>query len=209
MASNNESQCYFVQLQFDSYLDGELSQTQREEFQSHVHKCQLCASEFKYAQTVYDFVLELPQLDCDDHVLEPIHRLGGGFQVASTTKPTFWKSLQELFTPVPMFVRYAFATALLVVLVLPLVNLGLMPSSEMPPLVAELPAGEAPQYTPQEIQQALAELNLAIQYLNEVGQRTEVMIGDRFIVTPIQESLDASFEVMRRVNADPLQDDPI
>ncbi|MSR10410.1 MAG: hypothetical protein EXR84_01230 [Gammaproteobacteria bacterium] len=160
-----------------------------------MHKCQLCASEFKYAQTVYDIVLELPQLDCDDHVLEPIHRLGGGFQVTSTTKPTFWKSLQELFTPVPMFVRYAFATALLVVLALP--------------LVAELPVGEAPQYTPQEIQQALAELNLAIQYLNEVGQRTEVMIGDRFIVTPIQESLDASFEVMSRVNADPLQDDPI
>lgn len=208
MASQNESQCYFVQLQFDTYLDGELSQSQCEEFQSHVKKCQVCAREFKFAQTLYDYVLDMPQLDCDDHVLEPIHRLGGGLQKAGSSKPAFWQGLQELLTTVPVFVRYAIPLALLVVLILPLAERVFTPASQAP-LVAELPAGTLPTYTPEEIQQALMDLNLAIEYLNDVGQRTEAMIGGRFILAPIQESLDASFDAVRRANVDPLQDDPI
>lgn len=208
MSGNNESQCYFVQLQFDTYLDGELGQAQRDEFQAHVKNCETCAQEFKYAQTLYDFVLDMPQLDCGDHVLEPIRNPHSGFHNAGTGKPGFWQSLQDLLTTVPVFVRYAVPVVLLVVLVLPVAERLRSPVSEVPQIADATPAA-APLYTPEEIQQALLDLNTAIDYLNSVGRRTEVMIGDRFIVSPIQESLDASFEVMRRVNDDPLQDDPI
>lgn len=205
MSSNNESQCYFVQLQFDTYLDGELGPAQRDEFQAHVQNCQTCAQEFKYAQTLYDFVLDMPQLDCGEHVLEPIRNPARKFKAAG---PDFWQSLQDLLTSVPIVVRYAVPAVLLVVLMLPVAERLRSPVSGVPQ-IADATQATPPQYTPEEIQQALLDLNTAIEYLNSVGRRTEVMIGDRFIVNPIQESLDASFEVMRRVNDDPLQDDPI
>lgn len=207
MSSNNESQCYFVQLQFDTYLDGELGPAQRDEFQAHVQNCQSCAQEFKYAQTLYDFVLDMPQLDCGDHVLEPIRNPGRRLNKEGA-RPGFWQSLQDLLTSVPVVLRYAVPAVLLVVLMLPLAERLRSPVSEVPQIVDSTQA-TPPLYTPEEIQQALLDLNTAIEYLNSVGRRTEVMIGDRFIVSPIQESLDASFDVVRRISNDPLQDDPI
>ena len=69
MPSNTESQCYFIQLQIDGYLDGDLSEAQSGVFMSHVQGCSGCASEFQYAQTIQDAVLELPQMSCADSVL--------------------------------------------------------------------------------------------------------------------------------------------
>lgn len=208
MVSNKESKCYFVQLQFDSYLDGELSDAQGDEFHAHLHKCQTCAQELKYARTLHDFVLDMPQVDCDDRVLEPIHRLGAGKQRVNVGQTTFWQGLYDWLAAMPTVVRYAVPAVLLVVLILPVANRLTGPLPEAP-IVTDSTATAAPQYSPAEIQQALMDLNTAMQYLHNAGLRTEVMIGDRFVVTPIQESLDASFEVMRRVNDDPLQDDPI
>ncbi len=50
------------------------------------------------------------------------------------------------------------------------------------------------QYNPEDVSQALQDLNLAIDYLNQVSQRTEAMIGGRFLVTPLQDSINASFQ---------------
>jgi len=93
MAKNSNSQCYFVQLQIDSFLDGDLGPQQRDEFQTHVHQCSACAQEFKYAQTLHDFILDMPQVDCDDRVLEPIHRLGS----AASQQRHYNREGQKLF----------------------------------------------------------------------------------------------------------------
>ncbi len=90
MPSNTESQCYFIQLQIDGYLDGDLSEAQRGVFMSHVQDCSGCASEFRYAQTIQDAVLELPQMSCADSVLEPIHRLS-----AAEMQPAVRRALQS------------------------------------------------------------------------------------------------------------------
>ena len=209
MVSNNSSTCYFVQLQIDTYLDGELSPAQRDDFQSHLHQCKACAQELHYAQSLHDLVLDLPQVDCDDSVLEPIHRLGGAAVAPALRRPGFWQSLQDLIATVPLGVRYAMPVMLLVILAAPALNRLLTDELDAPLVAVQEPAGQTPEYSAEEIQQALAELNLAIEYLNSVGQRTEAMIGERFLITPIQDSLDASFEVIRRVNDDPLQNDPI
>lgn len=206
MVSNKESKCYFVQLQFDSYLDGELSEAQGDEFHAHVHKCQVCAQELRYAQALHYLVLDMPQVDCDDGVLEPIYRLGGGGQGVQAGQTTFWQGLYDWLTAMPPVVRYAVPVVLLAVLILPVAIRLSGPLPEAPVIADSTATAE---YSPAEIQQALMDLNMAMQYLQRAGLRTEVMIGDRFIVAPIQESLDASFEAMRRVNDDPLQDDPI
>lgn len=208
MPSNNDSQCYFVQLQIDGYLDGELNEVQQNEFMSHVHDCVACAKEFRYAQTVQDAVMELPQLECQDSVLEPIHRLAGNDNPTTEDrqKISFSDQLSALLNTIPVYFRYGL-TAAVVAVVAVVVSTNVLTPLESPD---QLVASEAvEQYSPEDISEALNELNVAIDYLNQVSQRTEVMIGDRFLVTPIQDSINASFERARSRARDPLQNGPI
>lgn len=86
------------------------------------------------------------------------------------------------------------------------------PEQAQQPMLASTPAtlnATPVEYSPEEVAQALQDLNLAIQYLNQVSERTENMIGGRFLMTPLQENLNASFERIRERDADPLNNDPI
>ncbi|MBT5720185.1 MAG: hypothetical protein HOI69_11625, partial [Gammaproteobacteria bacterium] len=74
------------------------------------------------------------------------------------------------------------------------------------PLVA---SESVEQYSPEDISQALDELNVAIDYLNRLSQRIEVMIGDRFLVSPIQDSINASFQKAGIRENSPLNNGPI
>lgn len=207
MAANNDTQCYFVQLQIDTFLDGELGAAQSTEFQHHVQTCKACAQELKFARVVYEGLLDLPQLDCDDQVLEPVLRLGTEAAASRRPKPTsWWQETLAWLGSVPVSVRYALPALLVIALVLPFIAPG-EPTAPAAPLVAELAPVTPPEYSAQEIQKALADLNIAMQYLNEAGLRTEVMIGDRFLVRPVRESLNASFDSIRGDDAS--QNDPI
>lgn len=210
MTSNTESQCYFIQLQFDTYLDCELSQVQREAFQAHLQQCTSCANEFAYAQRLHDHVLDLPQFDCDDKVLASIYTAGGDVESrgAASYGERVWQHIQGLLSPMPQFVRYAVPVLVLAIVLLPFMDRGMTTPEQAQ--VAQQPQGTpTTQYSAEELQQAVADLNLAIEYLNSIGQRTEVMIGDRFLITPLQDSLDASFEVLRRVNEDAPPNEPV
>jgi anti-sigma factor RsiW len=211
MPNNSESQCYFVQLQIDSFIDGELSSAQQEVFMSHVHECAECGCELQYAQTVHDAVLVLPAIDCDENVMEPINRLVNRGDTSSPSS-SFWTPLLDWIATAPVFVRYAVPVTAVAVLALALWPVLFNPQQvqQSSPLVAtqEINPAES-EYSPQEIQAALLELNLAIDYLNDVSQRTEVMIGDRFLVTPLQDSLNASFERASDRRQNVLQNDPI
>ncbi len=198
---SSESQCYFVQLQIDSYLDGELNDAQREELMSHVQGCPACSREFQFAQTIQDTVMDLPMVDCDESVMEPIHRLGrqqasagGGF------------SFRDWFAVQPVFLRYAMPSLLIAALVT--VVYTNLPDPD-PATVPQVVAQQEPDFDPEEVMQAIQDLNIAIDYLSEVSERTEAMVGSRFLMQPLQDSLNASFENIRRANTDPLQDDPI
>jgi len=214
MPTNSESQCYFIQLQIDSFIDGELSSAQQEVFMSHVHSCEECGRELQYAQTVHDAVLDLPAIDCDENVLEPIHRLVN-YEHESTAPDrasSLWTQLQDWLGGAPVFVRYAMPVAAVAVLAVAIWPAVFSPAQDAPQVATQTVQPVDVQqvsYTPEDIQQALSDLNLAIDYLNEVSQRTEVMIGDRFLVTPLQDSLNASLERARGRNRDVLLDDPI
>jgi hypothetical protein len=43
-----------------------------------------------------------------------------------------------------------------------------------------------------DVRVALEELNTAIDYLNRVSRQTEEMIGERFVVLPLQQSISGS-----------------
>lgn len=214
MPSNTESQCYFVQLQIDEYIDGDLSEGQQEVFMSHVQGCQACAQEFHYAQTVQDTMLELPQLDCSEMVLEPIHRLSNtGDDTRDRNHPGNRQSLlsqiKDLFVTAPAYARYGLPMALSVVLAIAISSSVLSPIESVPIDNSQLALESTEQYSPEEIVQALQDLNTAIDYLNQMGQRTEAMIGDRFLITPLQDSINASFQRASTRNDDQSQNDPI
>lgn len=208
MPSNNESQCYFIQLQIDDYLDGGLNDTQQSEFTSHVKDCSACAREFRYARTMQDAVMELPQIECADYVLEPVHGLTtSNSRAKEDLRNDSW--IIRVLGPLnssPLFYRYGFSAALLAVVAVT-ISLSVVSPTEEP---GQIVASEViEQYSPEDIAVALQELNVAIEYLNQLSQRTEVMIGDRFLVTPLQNSIKASFQRARARARDPLQNGPI
>lgn len=204
-----ESQCYFVQLQIDSFLDGDLGEAQQDVFLNHVRGCSACSNELQFARLVHDTVLDLPLLDCSDAALEPIDRLGSTGDNRGVTDRPDWRALiSGWFEQIPLTVRYAlpavFAVAVTLLLVQPTRE-----SAAPETMLADQSTAVEPEYTQADVVAALADLNTAINYLNEVSQRTETMIGGRFVVMPLQESLNASFERIQEVESDSLADDSI
>lgn len=206
MTDDIDARCHAARQQIDEYLDGDLGAAQREGFMAHVQACPDCAREFQYACRVQDAILDLPRVDCEDRVLEPARMLAAGGDGAAGTVP--WTRLLAGVFAAPALLRYALpassaATALL--------------RQDDGPRVAAGPAAApaaAPRRAPEEVSAedvaaALEELNLAIDYLDQVSRRTEAMIGDRFLLAPLQESLNASFERVRTRRRTPADNGPI
>ena len=218
MPNTTESQCYFVQLQIDSYLDGDLASAQQQEFMSHLKQCEACTREFRFAQTLLDTVMDFQQLDCDEQVMEPIYRLAnGGHQTTQGVVGGSWAAMVRWFNTGPLFLRYSLPIAAVAVLatVLLLSISVLNPAGDRPAIAQQ--AGVAPaqelaqlqQYDAAEIRQAVADLNLAIEYLNQIGRRTDALISDRFLIRPLQDALNASFERAASRNQERTLNDPI
>ncbi len=207
MTQKNESQCYFTQLQIDSYLDGEMSAAQQEGFVTHMHECTACAAELRFAQSLHDAVLDLPMLNCTEEVLEPALRLTEQPAPTESAAP-FWQGFLDWLAAAPAAVRYAVPAAALTALLLSLAPALQLTEQPAPEVANQVAVGEQ-EYSPEEVFNALRDLNLAIDYLNEVSQRTEVMIGDRFIITPLQETLNASFEHLATEGDENVSNGPI
>lgn len=212
---SGDSQCYFVQLQIDSFLDGELNAEQQKSFAAHMHSCSACAAELQFAQTLHDTVMDLPMLDCSDKALEPIDRLGlgsaeSGESGRSAPAQAGWPgSLSGWLAGLPAGLRYGAPAAAAVVLTLLLIP-ALNNESEAPAVAAVTSGDEGnTEYSQDDVLAALNDLNTAISYLNEVSQRTETMIGGRFVLVPLQESLNASFERVREQDDEALNNGPI
>lgn len=199
MQTHTDSQCYFVQLQIDSFLDDELIAAQQEVFMGHVHSCDACAKELHFARNLHDAMMDLPLVDCSDLVLEPVHKIAQlGRQpdsLPTRSLPSFWQPITDWLSATPLSLRLAVPALALTVVVISMSGELLQTDVPLPNQQAANSAADS--YSPAEIQKALLDLNLAIEYLNDVSQRTEVMIGERFVVTPLQESLNASFDRSR------------
>jgi hypothetical protein len=138
----------------------------------------------------------LPQIECEDLVLEPINSLtiGGSYANKEVHRDSRVTQIFGLLNSVPLYFRYGFSAALVAVVAVA-ISLNVVTPIE--------------EYSPQDIALSLQELNVAIDYLNQVSQRTEVMIGDRFLVTPLQDSINASFQRANIRENVPLNNGPI
>lgn len=216
MTDDASARCHAARQQIDDYLDNDLSAAQREGFMAHVQACPACAREFQYACRLQDAILDLPRVDCEDRVLEPARTLAAGGNGAAG--PPSWTRLLAGAFGAPALLRYALpAVAALLAgaaLTTALLRRDDGPRVALEPAAAPAAMPRAARYGPEDVSaediaRALEELNLAIDYLDQVSQRTEAMIGDRFLLAPLQESLNASFERVRTRRRAPADNGPI
>lgn len=212
-SQQGSSQCQLIGLQIDSFLDGELEALQISAFEAHMEGCAECARQLNYASLVNNAVNTLPEWDCPDHVIDSvqshIEQLGSplegpsGDQLHSGLSPArnLYLALQLYLSSWPAYARYGFPVVLAFAIGFA-VNLSPLSSNPNPQMAAsEL----TPTYTPEEMYQAMQDLNLAMDYVRRASLRTEVMVGERFLINPLQDSINASFVGNRRASTD----DPI
>ena len=197
MPSNASSQCQLFQLHIDAYLDHELEAARVRELQNHVQQCQACSQELAYAERLHRAVVSLPILDCSDHAMEPVDRLfaAGGKRGDQQSAGGFRSALGALIDAIPVPVRIGIPLAATVLLAIGLGRDLMSPATAPGPELAGQPGIETaePEYSPAEIRQAMQDLNLALDYLGQISERTEVLIEDRFLLRQLEESMNASF----------------
>ncbi len=216
--SSEQTQCYAMQLQIDTFLDGDLVGEQQLAFLGHVAECVGCAHELRYAQHLYDSVLDLPKADCSDALVDNLvaissqkrvqqhegheeHRGKAGALAETSQQPSrvgFFAQLDQFFRDrLPLTIGFAaFSTLVIAVVIVmaPRVDNAPQPlvAEVTPDLSAENAAMIPAAFDAAEARMALEELNTAIDYLNRVSRQTEMMIGERFVVLPLQQSVNSS-----------------
>lgn len=216
--SSEQTQCYAMQLQIDTFLDGELEGEQQLAFVGHVAECGGCAHELRYAQHLYESVLDLPKADFSDALVDNLvaissqkrvqqhggheeHRGKTGALVETSRQPSrvgFFAQLEQFFRDrLPLTIGFAaFSTLVIavVIVIAPRVDNAPQPlvAEVTPDLSAENAAMIPAAFDAAEVRMALKELNTAIDYLKRVSRQTETMIGERFVVLPLQQSVNSS-----------------
>ena len=216
--SSEQTQCYAMQLQIDTFLDGDLVGEQQLAFVGHVAECGGCAHELRYAQHLYESVLDLPKADCSDALVDNLvaissqkrvqqhggheeHRGKTGALAETSRQPSrvgFFAQLDQFFRDrLPFTIGFAaFSTLVIAVVIVmaPRVDNAPQPlvAEVTPDLSAENAAMIPAAFDAAEVRMALEELNTAIDYLNRVSRQTETMIGKRFVVLPLQQSVNSS-----------------
>jgi hypothetical protein len=199
--SSEQTQCYAMQLQIDTFLDGELEGEQQLAFVGHVAECGDCAHELRYAQHLYESVLDLPKADFSDALVDNLVAISSQKRVHQLRQPSrvgFFAQLDQFFRDrLPLTIGFAALSTLVIAVVIvmaPRVDNAPQPlvAEVTPDLSAENAAMIPAAFDAAEVRMALEELNTAIDYLNRVSRQTETMIGERFVVLPLQQSVNSS-----------------
>ncbi|MBL6753182.1 MAG: zf-HC2 domain-containing protein [Pseudomonadales bacterium] len=210
--SSEQTQCYAMQLQIDTFLDGELEGDQQAAFVGHVAECSGCAHELRYAQNLYESVLDLPEFDCSDVLIDNLlaistqratQRVEDSEDASAETtrlplRAGLFAQLDQFFRErLPLTIGFAAVSTLVIAVAIVMAPRGdNLPQSVVADVssnsIAEMSPVTPVAFDAEQVRMALEELNTAIDYLNRASQQTETMIGERFVVLPLQQSVNNS-----------------
>lgn len=129
------------------------------------------------------------------------HRGKRGALAETSRKPSrvgFFAQLDQFFRDrIELTIGFAALSTLVIAVVIvmaPRVDNAPQPlvAEATPDLSAENAAMIPAAFDAAEVRMALEELNTAIDYLIRVSRQTETMIGERFVVLPLQQSVNSS-----------------
>ncbi len=195
MPKNSSSKCQLFQLHIDAFLDDELEPARATELKTHLDNCRDCSDELAYAEQLHRAVVDLPILDCSDQALEPVDRLFANNEPKSgKSANSIGQWLNTFKASIPGFIRYGIPTTAVVLLAIALGN-GYLEQRSGAERAAQEVVAVVPnsQYSQEEILKALQDLEVAIDYLGQISQRTNVMIEDRFFLRQLEDAISASF----------------
>ena len=169
-----ELDCFAAEPIIEPYLDDELSGSEIAALEKHLDRCESCRAELELARRIQTGLHELPPLACPPQVSRAV------FEHADTHPPLmerfrrFWGDRHVL--------QGAFAMLLVAALGVAHWRATAPPVPPPPEVV----------YTEEEIAQAKAELEFALAYLGNIGQKAQKRfsseVGDR-VVAPFTRSI--------------------
>jgi hypothetical protein len=196
-AETTQSRCYAVQLQIDTFLDGDLTGAPAQGFIEHVGSCAACARELRFAQHLHERVLDMPMLDLNDAVVDELLTKVRSEPQQGDAAPARPRAEPGGFLPGLQGLRTAFVglggrglalfSVGFLVLAVGVVQFS-TPTSNEP----QLADSQALVDTPAELESvrvALEDLNLAIDTLNRLSRKTESLVGGRFVLQPLREGV--------------------
>ena len=193
-AETTQSRCYAVQLQIDTFLDGDLADSPAQGFIEHVGSCAACARELRFAQHLHDRVLDMPMLDLSDAVVDELltkvrsePQQGDATPARPRAEPGgFLPGMRAAFVGLGGRGLALFSVVFLVLAV------GVVQFSRPTSNKPQLADSQALVGTPTELESvrvALEDLNLAIDTLNRLSRKTESLVGERFVLQPLREGV--------------------
>lgn len=201
MPNIKHAQCELIQLHIDGFLDGDLEPAREQEMNLHLDSCVPCRAELAYARRLHVAVTSLPVLNCPDQVLEPAHRLHATTNSASGSSGlSWWQQFVQAFAAAPAVFRYALPAVVTVLLLLGPGRMLLTPQLQPELAIAPNPVEQPPQYTQEQMLQAMADLDLALDYLSRISQRTSDMVQDRFLFEQLEASVSAGLKNVNELN---------
>lgn len=157
MRTGHDPHCDEVLDWIEPYLDGDLSEGEAAQVETHLAGCPACAAQLDLAARIQGELRSLPQLDCPPEILERVERQGRGVVVPFPVRRTASRLASRL-------------TAAAAVLALAVGGGALF-------LNLQRPADPSPE----QIAQATAEAKLALAYLGKATRRASVDLRDEVI----------------------------
>lgn len=150
--------CADVLERLDAWIDGDLDETCSAAVKAHIDQCESCRAEQQLAELVLAELRSMPEFDIPERVVQTVQEKT---RPAHGNAPDFFFQLIKI-RPAPALA----AAAAFVVMVLVLAPWRKPPE---------------PQFTDQEIAQAVADTKLALAYVGSIAQRAELRVKERVL----------------------------
>ncbi|MBN2012849.1 zf-HC2 domain-containing protein [candidate division KSB1 bacterium] len=169
--------CKEFEMWMIDYMDGSLSREQRERVDAHLQKCATCRTMLADEEAVHAELHQLPKMSCPDDVIDQLLDAVGDDTDSLTDRIRSWFRVEPVW-------KFGLAGALALALIVAAIYI---------PYEKHMATLQQTEYTPEEIEQAKSDIELALAYFHHYAQKTETIIEQQVLseaaLKPIKSSI--------------------